>query len=225
MIDPNDEANINTEIPERASMDKICNSSGNKLLDLCQCTDLKIANGRYGDDAGVGDFTYISNKGKSLIDYVIMSHALFSLIENFIVHDLYTFSQHKPIQVNFHVHCERPTVHKNTNTSRLKWDESCNDQFKNVLFDKSNELRTIANDIMTLNFNFDEGIKTFTDKLYSITTHVHRSSHTTDTGNNNTCRSKTNISHSPWFDKECALSRAQLRQANNTYRRHTTVRC
>lgn len=56
-----------------------------------------------GDDAGIGRFTFMSALGSSLIDYVIASQELFPLIRDFVVHDIFTFSLHTPIQVNFNV--------------------------------------------------------------------------------------------------------------------------
>ena len=41
-------------ISKRYNEDKVCNSSGIKLLDLCKSSGLKIVNGRVGDDAGIG---------------------------------------------------------------------------------------------------------------------------------------------------------------------------
>ena len=82
-------------------MDKVTNSSGNKLLDICRNSNLKIVNGRLGDDAGIGSYSNISARGNSIIDYAICSHDLFSLIYDFIVHD--HFSSHLPIQLDFNV--------------------------------------------------------------------------------------------------------------------------
>ena len=91
-IDNTDYTLPHSVIPERYSMDSTCNSSGLKLLDICLSTDIKIVNGRFGDDAGVGNFTFMSQLGESLIDYALMSQDLFSLIDNFIVHDFYSCS-------------------------------------------------------------------------------------------------------------------------------------
>jgi hypothetical protein len=95
---------FNYDLPERFSMDKTVNSSGNKLLDLCLCSNLSIVFGRIGDDAGVGSFTYMSSNGNSLIDYVLISYDFFfKYITDFIVHDLYTCSHHAPVQINLSV--------------------------------------------------------------------------------------------------------------------------
>ena len=67
----NDDDFVIDDFQNRCSEDKICNSSGQKLLDICKSTDLRIINGRVGDDRGVGRLTFLSSTGKSLIDYAI----------------------------------------------------------------------------------------------------------------------------------------------------------
>ena len=86
---------------QRPSMDKSTNSSGLKLLQLCKNSNLRIVNGRVGDDAADGQFTFLSTSGCSLIDYVLFPCNLFPIISNFIVHDLQSFSSHSPIQITF----------------------------------------------------------------------------------------------------------------------------
>ena len=49
----NDEEIIS--INNRSSLDKICNASGVKLLDICKSTDIRIVNGRIGDDLNIGN--------------------------------------------------------------------------------------------------------------------------------------------------------------------------
>ena len=66
-------------------MDVVCNASGIKLLDMCCSTDLKIVKGRVGDDTGIGQYTFMSANGQSLIDYAVMSQDIFPVITNFVV--------------------------------------------------------------------------------------------------------------------------------------------
>lgn len=54
---------------QRYSMDSGSNSFGNKLLDMCKGTGLKIANGRLGSDFGLGKYTCFTRNGSSVIDY------------------------------------------------------------------------------------------------------------------------------------------------------------
>ena len=49
----------NTEysLPPRCNEDKIINQQGKALIELCKSTDLKIINGRYGNDRNIGSYT------------------------------------------------------------------------------------------------------------------------------------------------------------------------
>ena len=89
-----------TDFPKRFSMDKTVNQSGNRLIDLCAACDLRIVNGRIGDDAGVGACMFLSHSGTSLIDYAICSVDMFCLIKNFVVHDFQSVTSHAPIELN-----------------------------------------------------------------------------------------------------------------------------
>ena len=59
----------------RKSKDNHVNIFGRTLLNLCEELDVHIVNGRCGYDCG--NYTFISNQGKSLIDYVLASPSLF----------------------------------------------------------------------------------------------------------------------------------------------------
>jgi len=63
----------------RHSDDTIVNASGIKLLDICKSTDLRIVNGRIGDEGG--RYTYLANTGKNVNDYAIVSCTLFAITE------------------------------------------------------------------------------------------------------------------------------------------------
>ncbi|XP_060580681.1 uncharacterized protein LOC132737413, partial [Ruditapes philippinarum] len=65
VLENNEFDSMTYNLPVRFSMDKTVNYSGNKLLDICLCSDLKIVNGRIGDDAGVGSYTFMSNVGST----------------------------------------------------------------------------------------------------------------------------------------------------------------
>ena len=72
------------EIPSRSNRDKIINTNGRCLLDLCKTTEMSIVNGRSGSDIGIGDFTCITHNGKSL-EYFIKDSSSLNLIEDITV--------------------------------------------------------------------------------------------------------------------------------------------
>ena len=61
---------------KRYSQDRTANRHGYKLLHCLRTADLKIVDGRFGNDAGVGNFTCVNANGQSVIDYMIMSTCL-----------------------------------------------------------------------------------------------------------------------------------------------------
>ena len=50
------------------------------LLDMCKSTELRIVNGRTGENKFIGRFTCIKGTGKSVEDYVLCKYELFSMI-------------------------------------------------------------------------------------------------------------------------------------------------
>ena len=53
------------------------------LLELFKQTSLRIANGRYGSDKVVGNFTCTTSRGQSLVDYVLPSKHILNKIDSF----------------------------------------------------------------------------------------------------------------------------------------------
>ena len=79
----------------------------------------------------------MSTLDSSLIDYVIASQELFPLIRDFVVHDIFTFSPHTPIQVNFNVNYKRNDCSEERfETKKILWDNSKIDSFKNIYLRK-----------------------------------------------------------------------------------------
>ena len=67
----------------RSNSDKKTNNNGSKLIELCKIFDLRILNGRIGNDCTTGDFTCVSSSGKSTVDYTIVSSCLLPKVKQF----------------------------------------------------------------------------------------------------------------------------------------------
>ena len=67
----------------RHSQDKVTNGNGFQLLQCCKMADLKIINGRFGQDAGIGAFTCSNANGSSVVDYAVASTSLLPNVSNF----------------------------------------------------------------------------------------------------------------------------------------------
>ena len=46
---------------------------GRKLLDICKATGLIIVNGRLGTYKHIGEFTCVTNRERSVIDYLLLA--------------------------------------------------------------------------------------------------------------------------------------------------------
>jgi hypothetical protein len=66
----------------RNSLDTRTNSHGLMLIELCRNNNLFIVNGRFGNDANTGKFTF---RDRSAIDYLIVSTHCFKYLQDFSV--------------------------------------------------------------------------------------------------------------------------------------------
>lgn len=114
------------------------NDYGRKLLDLCKKNNLYIANSRTGFDKNIGRQTC---KYSSVIDYLILSSELFSIVNDFSVNDsvpLYS-DCHNLIDFSFRVKLENKSL---TNTVEdkntfMKWRNEKREDFVNYVHDDS----------------------------------------------------------------------------------------
>jgi hypothetical protein len=84
-------------LPQRCSMDRYqTNEYGNKLINLCKATGLKIVNGRLGNDKNIGNYTCHAPLGSSVVDHMLTPLTMFKDIHTFSVQPL--FEQHS-------IHC------------------------------------------------------------------------------------------------------------------------
>lgn len=220
VIDGQDHANTDHILGNRTSEDSVCNSSGLKLLELCKSTDIRILNGRMGEDDGLGLYTFLSSLGKSVIDYALTSIDLFPLISNFIVHDCYTFSSHVPIQMNISANFVMPIQDTNSHfVHKLKWDASIGDTFNNTLIHERQRLDDIVSSIISNDVDISDGVRTFGNVLYDCafnTCGVSRRIYDTS------CVSPNTKPVNQWFTHECKTAKSDLNRANKQYRKHRT---
>ena len=206
----------------RSSFDKSVNTSGLKLLQLCKSSNLRIVNGRVGDDAADGQFTYMSTAGCSLIDYAIFPCNLFSIISNFIVHDFRISSSHLPIQVSLEMHPFsndsdiNNTVNQNIATSRserVSWKGDCAEDYRRLLQSNMHTVENLINKITRNEEDLNRGIDELSDIFLNCAKTVF--------GNNcNACTVKNRDDRkfkSPWFNGDCEIARREFRSASRSY--------
>ena len=86
--------------PVRKNEDKVIDSHGRKLIDLCKTTDHAIVNGRLCNDQN-GNFTFCSTRGLSVTDYLLTHKFNLDSLNNFKILDFNNFSDHAPIYFTF----------------------------------------------------------------------------------------------------------------------------
>ncbi|CAG2245139.1 unnamed protein product [Mytilus edulis] len=86
----------------RVNQDSTLNTLGNKLLELCSSSRLRILNGRFLGDS-LGYFTYMCNTGFSTVDYAIASESLLPEVKYFKTNDFTYLSDH--VQINLYMNC------------------------------------------------------------------------------------------------------------------------
>ena len=214
VIDANDVPTRSVLLPERVSMDTVCNSSGIKLLDICHSTDLRIVNGRIGSDAGIGHFTYMSPTGESLIDYAIMSQDIFHILHEFVVHELYSCSPHVPIQINLGVNYKQfVSTDEPFFVDKLIWDDDKNDEFRQNIISESSTFQNIVDMVVSSEINIDHAVSNFADVLYKTSFKTYGTSKQIG----RVVNKKARKFKSPWFTKECETARQELKRANKLF--------
>ena len=81
----------------RVNSDHVLDAHGRRLLLLCQSAGLLIANGRVHEDNHLGEHTFISSNGTSVVDYLLTSPIDMEYLSNFKILDFNEFSDHAPL--------------------------------------------------------------------------------------------------------------------------------
>ncbi|XP_023214662.1 uncharacterized protein LOC111617623, partial [Centruroides sculpturatus] len=176
----------------RNSKDLVIDSCGRKLLHLCDDLDMIIVNGRcLGDEAG--EYSFISNRGCSVIDLVIVSPLIWKDILSLTV-DQCLDSDHNPLILRLVGGNERSvSVEKRQKINRLFWDES-----------RKDELRLAMEEICTTN-KFDL-MEDLSDCLFSLA-----------------CKWGFNIrrnkNYFSWFDSDCRMLISARNRAWRSFRK------
>ena len=84
----------------RNNRDDVIDNNGRKLIALCKSTDHIIANGRLCNDLE-GNYTFMSSRGSSVTDFLILSKYDTNLLHDFRILDFSIFSDHAPIYFTF----------------------------------------------------------------------------------------------------------------------------
>ena len=187
------------DIPlKRYSKDSVSNDQGVKLLDLCKATSLRIANGRLGDDYGIGSFTYVNRNACSVIDYLLLKESDFKLVNNFKIRDFTEFSDHAPISFDI-VGKKYSSINNCFNIESVHWDNEKKNAFRRIIIGQLPAFNSLIE-------NVDSSDHTSVDNLISQFSSIIRNAGdplflkncTINRGFN--CK---NSNTSKWFDEDC----------------------
>ena len=115
---------------------------------MCKKLNVYIANSRLGSDIGIGRTTC---KDISVIDYLLLSSKLFSLVDEFEILDFVPlFSDvHNAIHIVFKSVLPHDEITHDTsqNSPSIKWNDNNRNEFVNTFHNSQDQLTNIMNDL------------------------------------------------------------------------------
>ena len=211
------DARSNILVETRLSRDNVVNEFGRTLLSLCASFDLLILNGCENDGES-GEFTFHSPKGKSVIDYFILSRDISFLCSNLKLTDS-VLSSHMCIELSFRN--DIPKLSEDNSKAvvrkdKIIWNETMTEQYRFNLkasLDNSDLPKIL----------FVDNVNGNTDKIIDIDHVVNQLTQClVDSGSHMiktfACRTYSD-QRLPWFDAECHISRRRARRLFRQYKK------
>ncbi|KAK7501726.1 hypothetical protein BaRGS_00007157 [Batillaria attramentaria] len=199
-------SNISLLCEDRRSQDKTLSNFGQALLEFCLCFDLKVHNGQSkGDEQGM--FTYISNQGNSVIDYLITSFSLSDHIASVTVGSRVE-SPHMPVEVEV---VAQPTSDGTNDlpvtVTKYVWqDEKGHTFMQNVASEAFKQGIHRATEL--LGTCVDGAVKSFTDSILTAGACMKK-----------TIRVGARAKGSRWYDHECYEQKRIVRRSLRQYKK------
>ena len=193
----NSQENVN--ITARASCDHVTDCQGKRLIELCLATSLVIGNGRLHSDRGIGDFTFHSKNGSSVVDYVLLNFDDFDCLSNFCILPPNEFSDHSGLELSLtgiENSLQEDEISEAKTERVIKWDDSKIEDFKTCLSNNIDDFNIIKQMIYD-NENIDLISEKFINKLFDCTDEIFGESYVHKINKNHT--GKTN---EPWFNND-----------------------
>ena len=221
---------VDTNLVPRCSQDKgHTNNNGLLLLDLCKQSSLRILNGRFGEDKGLGRYTFVGSRGSSVVDYVLSSQNLLSYIDKFVVGEPNIMSDHCLVSFSLNF-CT-----KNINTTDSDKNNSANEHVKHKYVwdrDKLPQFNCELNsqDVQEQLFCLNEKItdclndNDIDNCLSDFNNIVEKVSNPLFKKNINVAYNTSNLNKcdNPWYTDECHKSKLYFLQMLDKYRESKT---
>ena len=206
-----------TFLTTRVNQDDVIDSYGRRLLSFCKITDLIIANGRLGEDSNLGQYTFVSHNGCSVVDYLLCSFADSQRIKNFRILGCNEFSDHSPVYFTLpKVPISRDTLDGSNDQAfsheKLLYHEERVYIFRNQLLTYSGVLGQLTENVNI--GQIDTVVQSFTNYMYDSAFSAFGK---TWTSRSNATRHVKARAKNPWFDDKCRAARNDLKRARNTF--------
>jgi hypothetical protein len=209
------------EMLPRSSKDKVTNGNGRHLLDFCKATSLRICNGRLGKDKNIGEFTYVTSRGASVVDYLLCPSKLFHLVSEFYIAEPNQYSDHSCVHFALNV-CQNNNEHNPKTSGRSKryvWNDEHSTEFCNSFAGEESQVKLdqmmqILQDENSINVDtLDEALNCFNEAIYSAADPLFARF---STAGRPKC---TFVEHKiPWYSEDCEEMRRVFFDKLNMYR-------
>lgn len=214
-------------VTERHNCDKKVDTHGRNLIKLCRDLNLKIVNGRFGSDKGVGEFTCIKPTGKSVVDYCVVSDFLLPSISSFNIEpfDCCMSDVHVPITMDLKISKQEKNIPKTPNEKwenikfKSTWKPESKADFQNCF--EVNNIRQLSEQILNHQISVNttqEDIDKLTLDLASIILEPAK-----QVGLCKKIKNKNSIPrknpHKNWFSGDCENKRKIYLNSKNSIRK------
>ncbi|CAG2221968.1 unnamed protein product [Mytilus edulis] len=214
-------------LPVRRNPDQGTNEYGTKLLNLCRSTGLRIVNGRHKDGTA-NDFTFCGSRGMSVVDYLIVPFDYFHIVEQFIVSNFTSFSDHAPLHIRLQCKAlsythEQQNLNVSSSTfDSFRWNDDLKEQcYESLILNSGLLSQIVFCDAKKSQDGIDNYIETFTTQLTDIVAPFFRSTSNKSIDCQRTSRKFVcKTTDKPWFNCECRRLRHVYLSALNMFNKN-----
>ena len=205
------------DIPLRISQDAITNEFGHLLLDICKSTGIRIVNGRYFHDEGLGLFTCHTSNGHSVVDYLLGTlDSIRAHLSSFEVGDMSTLSStHCPLTFSIKGAIQSDTQ-PDQRGYKISWDETkCETYRDNLVSEQSAlKLQQIHDMLNSETVNINNIVATLTNVIREAAQPLTRIY--------STSRTNTQPDRPMWWTAECHARKSEHNRAWRRYKQLPT---
>ena len=216
---------------DRFSLDKKIDTYGRNLIKMCNDSDLKIVNGRFGSDRSVGNFTCHKPRGESVVDYCLMSNSLLHCISNFYVDtfDRCMSDVHSPICLEIKIP-QADAASLTFSDQRFEkipfkssWKPELKEPYKNAF--SENEILQLSEKVLNAHLSSDLSKIDLEHLVSDLTSVILKPAKSLGLCKKvgKKCNKSRKSPKQSWFNEKCEEKRKLFFKSKNAMRKATTV--